>query len=348
MLTLFGIGAVALVMEILFFFLLSMQGEMESSVRKYFLKYILLPTGCNSILIGLGYMAYRAKSICLEKKQYILSISTVFAAFVIAVVHGMFASTCLLFFLAIIITVLYGDRRLTTITFLAAIAGRGMSSLYCIDKSVVFDDTAFANMILAIVILGGVYVLSLIIIRLETEKRNLIVESIHSWNELKQKIRKDTLTGLYNRQALEDYFKKPFEYGIGEKKPSFLAMWDIDSFKALNDTYGHLQGDNMLRFVGACCRLWEGWMISFRYGGDEFCAIIFERDRELAIEQLQEFQRHLRGYASSGGKKIPISVSIGLTEFKEEKHLEHIVERADRALYRAKNEKKGSIVFLEK
>lgn len=347
MLTLFSIAAVTLVMEILFFFLLSAHDMVESSTRKYFLKYMLLPTGCNGIFVSLGYAFYRAKDVSLKQKEYILSFCTVFSAFIVAVVHGIFASTCLLFFLATIITVLYGDKLLTTITFLAALVGRCMSSIYCIDKSVAFDRNAYVNLVLASVILSGVYMLSLIIIRLETEKRNLIISSIHSWNEMKQKLRKDSLTGLYNRQALEEFFKEPVEYMIAEKSPSFLAIWDIDSFKKLNDTYGHLQGDAVLRYVGACCRAWEDWMVCFRYGGDEFCAVIFDSQRNMVTEQLREFQSNLRAYMSSGGERIPISISIGVTEFKEQQGLESMLERADQALYRAKNEKKGNIVFFE-
>ena len=171
MLTLFCTGAVTFVLEVLFFFLLSSQGVIEIGTQKYFIKYLLLPTGCNTLLIVSGYIIYHSKKADVRLKSYALSICLVLSSFVIALVHGVFSATCLIFAMAIMITVFYGEKILTTVIFLLAVIGRVISVRFCIDKNVVTDDTSIANLLLSFVILFGMYVLSLFIIRLENEKR---------------------------------------------------------------------------------------------------------------------------------------------------------------------------------
>ena len=103
----------------------------------------------------------------------------------------------------------------------------------------------------------------------------MVTESVHAWNEMRQTSRTDVLTGLHNRQALEDFFGgKDGAYYRDSKLPGFFALWDIDDLKRFNETYGHLQGDDVLRYIGAACRAWSPWMACFRYGGDEFLSLI--------------------------------------------------------------------------
>lgn len=346
MLTLFCTGAVTFVLEVLFFFLLSSQGVIEIGTQKYFIKYLLLPTGCNTLLIVSGYIIYHSKKADVRLKSYALSICLVLSSFVIALVHGVFSATCLIFAMAIMITVFYGEKILTTVIFLLAVIGRVISVRFCIDKNVVTDDTSIANLLLSFVILFGMYVLSLFIIRLENEKREMVTESMHAWNEMRQTSRTDVLTGLHNRQALEDFFDgKDGQYYRECKLPVFFALWDIDDFKRFNDIYGHLQGDDVLRYIGAACRAWSPWMECFRYGGDEFCAVIFDSDAGHIKAQLWDFQQQLAGYRNRDGKSIPISVSIGLTRFTGK--METAIAESDKALYRAKKGKKGNIVFFK-
>lgn len=346
MLTLFCTGAVTFILEVLFFFLLSSQGVMESSTQKYFFKYLLLPTGCNILLILCGFVLYQSRKTSLKVKCYALSVCLALCSFVIAIVHGMFPATSLLFSLAIMITVFYGDKTLTTVTFVLIVMGRLFSDRFCIDKSVTEDSASVANLILALVILSGVYVLSLFIIRLEIEKREMVTESTRAWNEMRQTSRTDVLTGLHNRQAMEDFFGGKGGLCRGSNQQTeFFAIWDIDNFKRINDTYGHLQGDDMLRYIGAACQAWSPWMESFRYGGDEFCAVIFDSDSAHVREQLEDFQKQLMGYRNREGKSVPISVSIGLTRFTGK--METAIAESDKALYRAKKGKKGNIVFFK-
>ncbi|MCQ4635357.1 GGDEF domain-containing protein [Anaerovorax odorimutans] len=343
--TLFGMAVATFAAEIAFYFVLSAQGTMESEPARYFVKYVALPTGLNLIGVLAAWIVYKSDKTTFKMKAYTVSLLAVAAAFVIAIIHATFPSVFLLFAFMIIITVFYGDKFLTTITFFAALIGRCLSAIYCIDPSVVFLADELADLLLAVIVLCGIYVLSLTIIRLENEKREMMLQSIEAWSQMKETAQRDSLTKLYNLRALSDFQEKAKAGEIGAL-PTFLSMWDIDGFKEINDTYGHLEGDAVLRFIGEQCREPVCGMLCFRYGGDEFCALIYDDKWADAEKRLEELQYQLSQYTigeTKGGALL--SVSIGATPYDSSLDLEDLIARADKAMYQAKKERKGSIVL---
>lgn len=347
MYTLLGMTILTFAAEVLFFFILSAQGAVEASTSKYIWKYILLPTGLNAACTALAWLICRSNKLSLKKKEYAVSLLITVSAFVIAVTHATFSSVYLLFTLVIILTVFYGDKRLTATVFCVALAGRVLSAVFCIDNSVTFGDDEFSDLLLALIILCCIYILSLTIIRVENEKREMVVQSIKAWGQMRETARRDPMTELLNRTALSEFHKSGGVNGEG-KIPRYFAMWDLDGFKIINDTYGHLQGDDILRYMGGLCHEGDCGMICFRYGGDEFCALIFDEDRKSAELRLRNLQEKLAQYVGSDDKKIPVSISIGVTDYHREAALEQLISKSDKAMYQAKALCKGSIVFQEK
>ncbi|MFP4539622.1 MAG: GGDEF domain-containing protein [Candidatus Paceibacterota bacterium] len=150
---------------------------------------------------------------------------------------------------------------------------------------------------------------------------------------LKEKMKRDPLTGLLNRRALND--------ALEEKSGRFaFLMLDIDYFKTINDKMGHPVGDSVLK--GVANRI-SGSIrphdISFRYGGEEFAVIISAVDKQGAEEASLRLQERLRKpyrIKDIDNQSLDVRVSMGLTIAKEEDSPERIIKRADRALYRAK------------
>ena len=345
--TLLGMAVVTFAAEIAFYFVLSAQGTMESEPSRYFLKYVLLPTGFNGICVLAAWLTYRSKATGLKQKEYAVSLLAVAEAFIIAIVHATFPSVFLLFAFMIIVTVFYGDRLLTTIVFFAALIGRCLSAIYCIDQSVSFSADELADLMLAVIVLCGIFVLSLTIIRLENEKREMLMQSIEEWSRMKENAQKDALTKLYNVRALEDFQRKVAEKSVG-RNPTFFAMWDIDGFKKINDTYGHLEGDAVLRFLGETCLKPNCGMLCFRYGGDEFCAFLFDDKWEDGEERLKRLQDQLRQYTVNGtDERLQLSISIGVTPYDAAVELAELIARADKAMYQVKKRNKGSIGLIQ-
>jgi diguanylate cyclase len=147
---------------------------------------------------------------------------------------------------------------------------------------------------------------------------------------------KDSLTGLYNRQAMDAFLKRAAGAGTGGS----LALCDIDHFKRINDTFGHQTGDEVLRIVAQCIlRQLRTSDTAYRYGGEEFLIHLGGVEVATAIticERLREAVEALR-IPVPGGDAITVTISFGVAPLRGEEVLKQAVAKADAALYLAKN-----------
>ena len=161
---------------------------------------------------------------------------------------------------------------------------------------------------------------------------------------LRDEAYRDYLTTLFNRRG----FKAAIDSLRSEDYPLAVCLFDLDDLKKVNDRYGHDAGDRMIRdFAEHLSRHTRMTDIRCRYGGDEF-AVIMKRikDEQTALEKGQEICRTLSEYVSED--KLPILSSGGIALCKShEEVLDDVMERADKALYRAKRENKGDCCLWE-
>jgi diguanylate cyclase (GGDEF)-like protein len=158
----------------------------------------------------------------------------------------------------------------------------------------------------------------------------------------------DSLTGLYNHRTLHDVLDQEIKRSVRTNRPLAIVMMDVDGFKLFNDTYGHQEGDTLLRQVADVLRkLFPEPAIIGRNGGDEFMAIFPNTDRDLAAEYgarlIQELaQERVRPH---GGDDLPILLSIGLAICPHDsKHKEELIAYADSSLFEAKQTAGSSLV----
>ncbi|MEZ0219100.1 MAG: diguanylate cyclase [Tardiphaga sp.] len=154
-------------------------------------------------------------------------------------------------------------------------------------------------------------------------------------SDLRFRAHTDPLTGLSNRLRFNEATALEMSRAQRYGTPLSLVLYDIDHFKTINDTYGHLAGDKVLielsRFVGARIRVSD---ILARWGGEEFAILLPESD---ALEAAQ-FAEILRGSIAdlNFGGVGSITCSFGIAQIQDRMTVDELVARADRALYRAK------------
>ncbi len=161
--------------------------------------------------------------------------------------------------------------------------------------------------------------------------------------ELQTVAMKDGLTGLYNRQALELRLTNALK-NFEETGDTFsLILVDVDRFKHINDTFGHVAGDKVLKKVGECLKksFRENDFIA-RYGGDEFAVVIEKMGEDMASERVNTFKKNLSRIRFVSHKKgeINVKVSAGVAQISKGDTKESIIERADQAMYTDKYSKK--------
>ena len=157
----------------------------------------------------------------------------------------------------------------------------------------------------------------------------------------------DVLTGIPNRLAYE---KKVAEEVARWKRfghPLSVAVWDVDFFKKVNDTFGHKAGDKVLKTIAQLLneRIRETDFLA-RYGGEEFVMLLPGTKEEETLRLVNDLREKV---ASCGfhyhGDPVSITVSCGVSCFRENDNLETVFERADQALYRAKRNGRNQCVI---
>jgi diguanylate cyclase (GGDEF)-like protein len=182
--------------------------------------------------------------------------------------------------------------------------------------------------------------------RLELRRRNADLEGMLSRTE--QLAMTDAVTGIYNRRRFSDVLAREFAAARRYGHPLALILFDLDGFKAVNDTDGHTAGDdtlrNVARILSAAIREVD---LCARYGGDEFAVILPHSEAaagRVVVERVRERLAREREGWQSAAKHVSVSVGIADTSDPGLKTPDDVIEAADRALYEAKRAGKGGAV----
>lgn len=159
----------------------------------------------------------------------------------------------------------------------------------------------------------------------------------------------DDLTGVYNRRYIRERLEVDVEKSIREQKSMSVIMADIDYFKEINDTYGHIVGDNVLKdftriaskYIRSNGSDWIG-----RYGGEEFLIVLNDTDEDKAEIIAERIRKNLEETTLEyKGNKFSITCSFGVYGFRDlDMNTEDIIHRADINLYEAKEKGRNTTV----
>ena len=159
---------------------------------------------------------------------------------------------------------------------------------------------------------------------------------------------RDGLTGAYNKRYLADALEREVNRARRHRRPLSIAILDIDHFKAVNDTYGHLIGDEVLKeFSRRLLSVIRQDDIFARYGGEEFVAVFAETTLDQARLAAESFRRiigEITFHTSAG--QLPLTVSIGVATMhgSELQSANDLIAAADKCLYLAKNAGRNRVV----
>lgn len=311
---------------------------------QYIIKYIVLPTSVSFVLVTLCSWINKM-DIKSQTKNYAILLTLSLLAAVIAFIHYIITSILSIFTIPVFLSILFGQKRLTEVIA----AFNCLLLIISTVRSAAASDSPYfyLNAAVAYAMLFAAYMISRVLIEYNKENSDYIYTSYRTQLSLNEQIKNDSLTGLYNQKTFQTLLKKTMEKAKEMKWSMSLAIIDLDDFKEINDTFGHLEGDQVLlqftELIKQQCD--DGESFIARYGGDEFAVIFPRASKEFAFLRLEALRKRCRQVPENKVRSGSISFSAGISHYLEGDMNEVLLfHQADAALYQAKENGKGQIM----
>lgn len=161
------------------------------------------------------------------------------------------------------------------------------------------------------------------------------------------------LKNLYNRSYFDEYLQATVDAHLASERSLSLLMIDVDNFKNINDAWGHLVGDDILKALAKLIHKHSdiGGGVPCRYGGEELCIIFDNTDEELAMVRAEELRKDVETYNFVPRKKtgelgdaIHFTISLGVAALKPDYDSSSLISAADKAMYKAKSDGRNKVV----
>lgn len=337
----------SLAVEAILGFMICNSDLLNTTIPIFILKFFIAPASANLLLILISFNVMKSKRLSQEIKIYTVSIVFVIMCFVLFTVHIAFPSLYFFFAIPIVMTTVYADYRLTSITSGGCLVSVAVSQLlikWDVDKVDIFDSfNHLGDFIISIVILLAFSAACMVVIRFERAKNEASVLKEMDRNQLRLKLQMDELTGIFNRKALHNALQDMEE---DETETTYIfVMIDLDHFKALNDHYGHLMGDQCLIEFGTILNECCGDAMPCRYGGDEFSILFSNYNMDKVIATCRRIQKNMEALRVGDYGELPVTASFGIAEYVKEMDMAQLIICADQALYEAKVSKNAISIY---
>ncbi len=342
------IVALVFIVEVLVFIVFRSHGLLDEGFTgtQYIIKYIVLPSAIGLILVT-ACKWINSRSIKAQIKNYSVLVMVSLLATELAFIHDDVGAILTIFAIPVFLTVLFGQKKVTgAITILNSL----LLVISTIRAAFSSDSIYFSlNAAVAYALLISAYLISKVLIEYNKANNDYIYASYKTSLSLNEQAKNDSLTGLYNQKTFQSLLKGTMEQARDLKSPMSLAIIDLDDFKEINDTFGHLEGDQvLLQFTSMMkqqCS--DGDAFISRYGGDEFAMIFPRASTELAYLRLEALRQRCKQVPRHLVRSGEISFSAGISHYMEGDMNEALLfHQADSALYQAKeNGKNQTVVY---
>lgn len=333
------------IIEVIMYFLLRSRDLILQPIPVYLARFLILPTIINITLLTIGY-------ICIDKykdRLYILNYVPIvimsLLCIVVSCTHYVFAATAAVYTIPVFVTVIFSDQKMTRIITAIGVIGVLLTAAVNLLLSESSDVYLIPEAIVALCILLTAHKFSQILISYQKEKNDALARGYQEQLRMEELLNYDQKTGIYGATAFSNSLSRTIDSCSGDSLA--LAFLDIDDFKYVNDTYGHAAGDEVLVRLAAIIRERCGdRQLPGRFGGDEFAVLLAGGDVEAYCALLEEMQNVFQQQTYDFTEQS-ITVSIGLAMLQEGWDADTILQKADEAMYRSKENGKNQLTVFQ-
>jgi diguanylate cyclase (GGDEF)-like protein len=303
------------------------------------IQYILLPTALLAFVVLAAEAGIRFLS---KHHDYLLITASALFTVIVTAVHSTVDDLLFFLFFPVMISIFY--FRYYPLLYAISSAAFALYFLYLFNPNIHarLGSIGIISMTVILAVYSGIALL--VLARGREVLHNLI--SSHESNQALQvrnremfKLAKtDFLTDTYNHMAYHELVDKLVEEAEKGRLQLHLAVFDIDNFKSINDTYGHRAGDEVLRGVAAVARSKVGpHDFVARYGGEEFVILFTEMDYLAAYDTMEQIRQSIASTPHVSLSGLSVTVSAGINHYAKGMGKERFFQGADAALYEAKH-----------
>jgi diguanylate cyclase (GGDEF)-like protein len=339
---------VVAVLEWLYYLAYDLNALRSLSRLMYIYQYICIPFAINATVLLGSFLVLKFEKLSPKGRNWFISITMYVVLSTIAIIHYVYFPVILITVAAIVTTAIFGDEDISIFITLASLVTAVVCFARFYGKGVLTDFYFVGYIIVTVIIIIFMGVVTGIL----NNHTNSMFESIANANveqeNLKNALLVEPMTGLFNRKAFKERIEMTIETVSETDDKAYLAIFDIDHFKNVNDTYGHGNGDTVLKALASILKKKsKDTGTAFRYGGEEFVIIFHNGDFEKVKSVVEDIRTSFRCYRFSFMNSDGITVSCGLAEFKPGESSEAWFNRADTALYQAKETGRNKTVVCE-
>ncbi|MCR5282242.1 MAG: GGDEF domain-containing protein [Lachnospiraceae bacterium] len=333
--------------EIIFMIVLNLNGQISVPIPQYIPRYILRPLATNIIAYIAGLVLSKKMTKGLLWKEMIPLFLLLVVLSNLMIVHYVFTALYAAIVIPIYLSVIYGDMKVTKRIFLI------VQPVYILNVIIilltpykVLPENFWYDVIVAYVMMPLSYIIVRHVVEYENKKEQLITAQDKENDELRERMLYDGLTEIYNHTGLFNYLDKK----IAAWKPGdqlHMAVLDIDWFKHVNDDFGHEAGNLVLKGLSRLMRgIASDQVLVARYGGEEFSIVFSDMSMDEAMKILKKLHASFAVQSYVGIDRV-ITFSAGIATYESGMKDRKFFEKADQALYRAKNEGRNRIVIAD-
>lgn len=316
---------------------------------EYSLSYVVLPTMINMECAALYHYIEFKTSFSENIKNYFLII--VFNTFCLStsLVHNALPLISLSFVLPIFLSAIFGNKRMTDRTFFMSLFSYLFSAAVGIYYTNHINMMVYLNYIAGMILMCGGYLIAKNIIIYQKKNHDALIAYNERQKVMIEELKKDSLTQLYNHNTFYNELNEQIVISRKKQTSLVLAIIDIDNFKRVNDTYGHVNGDYVLISLSNLMKKFKRKnMVLARYGGEEFCILFMDTSIHEAYRIMEKMRLQFSHNEFPQMPSTRITFSVGLVALTSKTdNAVSLVEKADCAMYQAKRDGKNKITVYD-
>ena len=338
--------------EMIIFISYLFMGVIEGTVVSHFCLRVLLPSCINIISYLITKKAIDNEKIPVEQRNYVVCANILIICTVLAVIHNYYFIMWMTPSVALFYSTLFNNYKVLNLTFLGTIISTVLSTIVNTMEAQFHRATTITYSFITIVLFGIAYFISKSIIKHHIIQLEYTYKELEKQQALIEELDIEPLTKLYNKKALFRDIREIVEKSKNENASEsiqWVAIFDLDHFKSVNDTYGHLNGDKVLMRMARLLETFaDGQGKVYRYGGEEF-VVLFEPSSEEEIMMVCEnIRRQMERERFEFDWGRVITVSAGAAPFSAKRNYEEWIKHADTALYHAKETGRNRVEIIRR